>query len=62
MALYKPDKAYQRGKEALEKLNTIEAEDIRHYVSKIIEYSDRRDKTIKEMNQVFKGIKHFTRY
>jgi ssDNA-specific exonuclease RecJ len=59
MAIFNEDHSYVRGKKALEELKIFEAEDIRHYVSEIIKFSNNKDETIKEMTSVFEGIKRF---
>lgn len=61
MAFYTPDYRYQNGKKLLEELKGPDGELIRYYVAKNEEREKKLEAIIKEMSEVFNGIRKFTR-
>lgn len=61
MALYTPDFDYDNGRELLEKLPNKEGEQIRLYVASKDREINKLEKRLGEMQEVFNGIKRFTK-
>lgn len=62
MTLYTPDWDYDKGEKMLKELKGIEGDMIRHYVEKNEKYTQSLKKQIDEMQEVFNGIRKYTKY
>ena len=60
MAIFTRDTEYEKGKELLEKLEGVEGDLIRYYVSSKDELIEKQQETIRQMKAVFKSFKFFS--
>ena len=60
--LYTPDYDYINGKKHLDALDSIEGKLIQHYVAEKDKHIEKLNEQIKEMQEVFNGIRRFTKF